>query len=153
LVKSVGAEFEQFMNVMDMGDRDSMRRLFPNLRDAVFGKIAALFDAERAGLLILRDGKLQPAAGNLTEALRDLAGQSAEQGEIVNLRGHALGSGMHSVLCVPIRSRNEEVRAVVQLVNKRGGDGFTSADERAFRDFAGPLGMIVEGCERVAVQN
>jgi hypothetical protein len=35
-------------------------------------------------------------------------------------------------------------------VNKRGGPGFTPADERAFRDFAGPLGLILEGCERVA---
>ena len=153
LVKTVGAEFEQLLNVMDLGDRDSMRLLFPNLRDAVFGKLATLFEAEGAGLLMLRDGQLHHASGNLTDARPDLASASAERGEIVNLRGHALGSGMRSILCVPIRGRDEEVRGVVQLVNKRGGDGFTSADERAFRDFAGPLGLMVEGCERVLAQN
>jgi energy-coupling factor transporter ATP-binding protein EcfA2 len=153
LVKTVAAEFEQLLNVMDMGDRDSMRLLFPNLRDAVFGKIATLFGAEGAGLLMLRDGILQPASGNLNAPRADLASAAAERGEIVNLRGHALGSDLRSILCVPIRGRDEEVRAVVQLVNKRGADGFTSADERAFRDFAGPLGLIVEGCERVTVQN
>jgi hypothetical protein len=35
-------------------------------------------------------------------------------------------------------------------LNKRDGNGFTAADERSFRDFAVPLGLILEGCERVA---
>ena len=50
----------------------------------------------------------------------------------MNPAGSGLGSGVRSVLCVPIRSRDDEVRGVAQLVNKRDGDGFTAADERCF---------------------
>jgi hypothetical protein len=44
----------------------------------------------------------------------------------------------------------EEIRAVAQLVNKQTAHAFTDADERAFRDFAVPLGLIVEDWQRLA---
>jgi putative ABC transport system ATP-binding protein len=155
LMKTMAAEFEQLLNVMDMGDRGSMQVLFRNLLEVVFGKIANLLAAEGAGLLTVRDGWLQwpHPGGNPSATSPDLAGRSAERGEILNLSGDGLGSGVRSVLCVPIRSRHDEVRGVAQLVNKRVGDGFTAADERVFRDFAGPLGLILEGCERVSQPN
>jgi hypothetical protein len=87
-------------------------------------------------------------AGNPNGTRRDLAEAAAERGEIINQSGGDLGSGVRSILCVPIRDRQEEIRAVAQLVNKRAGDAFTPADERAFRDFARPLGIILESCER-----
>src|SRR4051812_48599011 len=42
LLKTMGAEFEQFLNVLDLGDRDSMRVLFRNLLEVVFRRIADL---------------------------------------------------------------------------------------------------------------
>jgi putative ABC transport system ATP-binding protein len=152
LIKTMAAEFEQLLNVLEMGDRDSMRHLFRNLLEAVCWKIAGLLAAESVGLLTVRDGLLQFAtdAGYSEGMSRDFAGRAAQQGEIVNLRGDSLGSGVRSILCVPIRSRHDEIRAVAQLLNKRDGNGFTAADERSFRDFAVPLGLILEGCERVA---
>jgi hypothetical protein len=50
---------------------------------------------------------------------------------------------------VPIHDRLEDPRAVVQLLNKKGEQRFSEADERAFRDFAGPLGVIVEAWQRL----
>jgi hypothetical protein len=151
LLKTMGAEFEQFLNVLDMGDHDSMRALFPNLLETVLGKIAALLDTDGAALLVLRQGRLESlAALGLHHATRvDLAGRAIERGEVLNLSGADLGDGVRNMLCVPIRDRYEEVRGVAQFVNKRGGGGFTPANERAFRDFVAPLALILEGCERI----
>ncbi len=155
LLKVMAGEFEQFLNVLQMGDRDGIPVLFGNLLEVVFGKITNLLAAEASGLLAVRDGQLQSAitVSHPNGTRPHLAAQAAERGEIVNLSGDGLGSGVHSILCVPIRNREEQIHAVAQLVNKRGGDGFTSADERAFLDFAGPLGLILEGCERVRRSN
>ena len=155
LLKVMAGEFEQFLNVLQMGDRDGIPVLFGNLLEVVFGKISNLLGAEAAGLLAVRNGQLQPTitAGYSNGTPPHLAAQAAERGEIVNLSGDVLGSGVRSILCVPIRNREEQIHAVAQLVNKRGGDGFTAADERAFLDFAGPLGLILEGCERVRHSN
>jgi putative ABC transport system ATP-binding protein len=155
LIKTMASEFEQFLNVLDMGDRDSMRSLFRNLLEAVCWKIATLLTAESVGLLTVRDGMLEftTDAGHSDGMTRDFAGRAAEYGHIVNLRGDSLGSGVRSILCVPIRSRHDEISAVAQVLNKRDGNGFTAADERSFQDFAAPLGLILEGCERVAHLN
>ncbi|HEY1338681.1 MAG TPA: GAF domain-containing protein, partial [Bryobacteraceae bacterium] len=150
LLKGMGAEFEQFLNVLEMGGQDSVRELFPNLLGMALGKLAGLLDADGAGLFVLRRGRLEAAmdAGPHDETRLDLARRAAERGEVLNLSGTDLGAGTRTVLCVPLRNRHDEIRGVAQFVNKRGGE-FTVADERAFRDFAAPLALILEGCERV----
>jgi putative ABC transport system ATP-binding protein len=151
LLKTMASEFEQLLNVLDMGDRESLRLLFRNLLEAVCGKIASLLAAEGVGLLTVRNGYLQFGTheGYSNGMPQELAGRALDRAEVVNLTAEGLGSGVHSIMCVPIHSRHDEISAVAQLVNKRGGEGFTAADERSFRDFAGPLGLILEGCERV----
>jgi len=103
-------------------------------------------------LLPLRDGQIRALnnADRPSAARTELAAQVAEGGEAIQVSGSGLGVGIDNILCVPIRGRHEKVRAVAQVVNKRGGASFTPADERAFRDLAGPLGLIVEAYQRVA---
>lgn len=155
LLRGMAAECEQLLNVLGMGDRDSVRRLFQDLLQVVCAKIAGFLAAEGARLLMLRDGQLQTAtaSGEPGEPRPDLAGPAIERGEIVNVSGDGLGRGVRSMLCVPITARHQRICAVAQLVNKRGRDGFTKADERAFRDFAGPLGLIVEGWQHLTDSN
>ena len=149
LMKTMGAEFEQFLNVLEMGGNESMQALFPNLLGTVFARTAGVLEADSAVLLELRQGALETAAtsgqGNGTRL--DLAGRAIESGEILRLTGSELGPEIRGILCVPIRNRGEEIHAVAQFV-KRDAD-FTAADERAFRDFAAPLALILEGCARV----
>src|SRR5579872_896138 len=150
LLRTMGAEFDQFLKVLDIGGQASMQALFPNLLESVFGRIAGVIEADSAVLLALRHDGLEPAAtfGEKAEIRLDLAGRAAERGEVINLSGNHLGAGIRTILCVPIRRRDEEVHAVAQFVNKRNGE-FTTADERAFRDSAGPLGLILEACVRI----
>lgn len=93
---------------------------------------------------------------------RGIAGYVARTGETVNIvDAHAdsrfdpatdreTGYRTTSVLCMPIRDGRQRIFAVVQLLNKQGGVGFTADDERAFSEFARPLAVILETSCRVA---
>jgi hypothetical protein len=50
---------------------------------------------------------------------------------------------------MPIHDRRKQVFAVAQLLNKKTGQPFTKQDEQRFRDFAGPLGILLESCSRL----
>jgi putative ABC transport system ATP-binding protein len=150
MLKTMAAESEQLLNALDLGDHYSIQLLFENLLEAISVKIAGFVSAERVVLLPLQDGQFRAlnAGDPANGASMELAARVAESGE--TMHGSRLGPGIDSILCIPIRSRYEKIRAVAQVVNKHGGDGFTQADERAFRDLAGPLGLIVEAYQRVA---
>ena len=45
---------------------------------------------------------------------------------------------------MPVFSRKKHVLAVVQILNKRQAEGFTFQGQVAFRNFAEPLGLILE---------
>jgi putative ABC transport system ATP-binding protein len=152
LLSTLAAEFEQFLNVLEMGDRDSIPMLFENLLETVFARIAVLIGAERASLLGMREGRLESVVtiGEPKPMLQDLANHAIQRGEIVNSSRQQSSGGVHSILCVPIPGRDQQFRAVALLMNKRGADRFTPADERAFRDLSAPLGMILAAYERVS---
>jgi adenylate cyclase len=96
--------------------------------------------------------------------LSGIAGQVATTGEVLNIPDaydsphffpsvdRETGYRTRSVLCMPIRNRAGEVFAVAQLLNKEGGRAFSPEDERRFRTFAEPLGIILESCCRFAAQ-
>jgi adenylate cyclase len=50
---------------------------------------------------------------------------------------------------MPILDRRKQVVAVVQLLNKQSEQQFSEDDEQAFREFAAPLGLILESCIRM----
>ena len=151
LVKTIGTECEQLLNVMNLGARDAMRRLLQNLLDTVFRKAVKCVDAEDAALLELRHGAWQPVVDSSTAAgrLSLWTEKAATQCQVVNSAGAELGTGLRSLLCIPLQDRLREIRGVAQLVNRRGAGQFSAADERAFSDFAGPLAMLLESYQRV----
>jgi energy-coupling factor transporter ATP-binding protein EcfA2 len=155
-LKTMMAEFEQFLNILEMGEQAAVKTLFENLLETVLGKIADLLDVERARLFVL-----EPSSGQFRARLvvgdaegphpsvldQNIAGRVADSGRILNIAPAGATAGM---ICAPIHNRHEQLLAVVQLVSKRTGEPFTSGDERAFRDFASPLGVILESCEHLA---
>jgi putative ABC transport system ATP-binding protein len=162
LLHTMMSESEQFLNILDLGEQAPVKTLFENLLESILGKIADLLDAESAVIFLIEesDGRLRPivAAGRADAAHAaavpldgSIAGRVARSGQILNVAPSAApDSASASVLCVPIHNRHEQLFAVAQLQNKRTGGPFTSSDERAFRDLAPPLGVILEGSERLA---
>ncbi len=128
--------------------------------------VPRILDAERCGLFIL-----DPASGRiLSRAGTDLGAGDIEapiEGSIVGqvvttgeaVIDNALGTreGYHqtadaitgfdtrSVICVPIRSpAGGRVTGAVEVLNKRGAQGFSSADAEAVQEIADYLAMVLE---------
>ena len=92
-----------------------------------------------------------------------IAGYVARTGETLNISDpyshpdfnpevdRASGYRTQSILCMPIFDRHRNIFAVAQLLNKHGGKPFTAADEQAFREFAAPLGLILESCLKMTL--
>lgn len=167
------AEFDQFLRTIDLGNQDAVHALFDQMLEAVVLKIRELLHADR-GTIFLVDhdrGLLRSriASAGQSEPLeieipmtKGIAGHVARTGETLNITdpyGHPdfnpavdreTGYRTLSVLCMPILDRaKKRVFAVAQLLNKNGSEPFTKEDEEAFRDFAEPLGLILESCLRM----
>jgi len=92
---------------------------------------------------------------------RGIVGHVARTGETLNIPDpynhpdfdpevdRKTGYRTQSILAMPIFDRRRDIFAVAQVLNKRGGGVFTTEDEQAFREFAGPLGLILESCLRM----
>jgi len=90
-----------------------------------------------------------------------IAGHVARTGETMNVPDayshpefnprvdEGTGYRTRSILCMPILDRRKQVFAVAQLLNKKNGKPFTREDEQKFREFAAPLGILLESCSRM----
>ncbi|HXY16347.1 MAG TPA: ATP-binding cassette domain-containing protein [Terriglobales bacterium] len=166
------SEFDQFLQIVDLGNQQAVQALFDHMLEAVLMKIRQLLDADR-GTLFLVDhdrGKLwsKVAETDGAEPLRieipsnvGIAGYVARTGQTLNITDpyqhpdfnpevdRRTAYRTKSILCMPIFDRQRNVFAVAELLNKRTGQPFAAADEQAFREFAPPLGLILESCLRM----
>lgn len=166
-------EFEQFLKVMDLGNEEAVRALLDQILEAVIVKIRGLLNADRGTIFLVdreRDvlrSKVAESSGGQTLEIEisigsGIAGHVARTGETLNIADpyqhpdfnpavdRRTGYRTKSILCMPIFDRNKRVFAVGQLLNKNGGQPFGADDERSFREFAAPLGLILESCLRMA---
>jgi putative ABC transport system ATP-binding protein len=148
-LNAMGAEVEQLLNILNLGGRESIQRLLDNLLDIVLLKIAETVGAVGAAFFGANGERLRTALEPPGWPSEALVARAIESGRIVNVSAFDLGPGIHSVLCVPLRDRQGDIVAAAQLINKANGGSFTDADEWAFRDFATPLGLILEAWQRV----
>jgi GAF domain-containing protein len=93
-----------------------------------------------------------------------IGGRVAREGRVVNTPDAYLepdfnrdvdlrtGFRTRAMLCVPLRTKDGEVFAVAQLLNKRGGGAFVAADEKRFVNLIESIGLIVETWWRMAIQ-
>jgi putative ABC transport system ATP-binding protein len=153
LLNALGGEVEQFLNILNLGGHQSVRILLQDLLDVVLEKISENVGAEGAGLFVYHQRQLRILIEPVPLPNLHAASGVLDSGRIVNTSGGDLGTGVRSVLCVPIRDRLDEIRGIVQFVNKKDGPSFTGADERTFRDFSVPLAMILEGWQRLSVDS
>ncbi|MDE2039828.1 MAG: GAF domain-containing protein [Elusimicrobia bacterium] len=172
MLERVTRELEAFINVVELGNREAVEALFDQMLQAVTLRIRDLLQAERASIFLVDAGagvlrsRIAHGEGGRPIEIRiplstGIAGRVARTSEVLNIpepSGHPdfnaavdreTGFTTRSILCMPVYDRAGKVFAVVELVNKAGGGPFSSDDERRFREFAAPLGLILESCGRL----
>jgi sigma-B regulation protein RsbU (phosphoserine phosphatase) len=85
-----------------------------------------------------------------------VAGRVAETGETINVPDaytlafhdrsfdQKFGYRTTSLLCLPIRHRDQDIVGVIQLLNKEGGTNFTADDEDFLNKLSGHMAMALE---------
>ena len=172
-LEQITSEFEQFLHTVDLGNREAVGALFDQVLEAVTLKIRELLRADRGTIFIVdhQRGRLRSKIAHTdgTEPLlidipitRGIAGRVATTGSTLNVPDpynhpdfnpqvdRETGYHTHSLLCMPIFDRNKRVFAVVQMLNKQGNEPFSEEDEKSFREFTDPLGVILESCARMS---
>jgi adenylate cyclase len=168
MLESMTAEFEQYLRVIELGNRDVALKLFDSVLEAVTSKIIELLDADRGTIFIIdRDHGLlrsrlatSGADAPLTIEVpieKSIAGRVVVTGQILNIADpysheffnpevdRRTGYTTRNMLCMPIYDRDGAMFAVAQIINKRSG-AFTHTDEEEFKTFVEPLGVILASC-------
>jgi putative ABC transport system ATP-binding protein len=173
LLEQVTSEFDQFLRSVDIANQEAIDALVDQVLEAVTLRIRDILNAERATLYmvdrqreVLRS-KIAHHGGDKALEIEismhsGIAGQVVQKGETMNIEDaynspdfnpaidRQSGYLTKQILCMPIFDRRKNVFAVGQLLNKKDGQPFTKADERKFAEFAGPLGVLLESCTRLA---
>ena len=178
MLDQITTEFEQFLKVVDITSQEAagseaVGALFDQTLEAVTLKIRELLNADRGTIFMVdrEEGKLRSRIAHTGDGKpllieipigTGIAGRVAQTGETQNIPDpyshpdfnpaidRETGYRTRSILCMPIFDRNKTVFAVAQLLNKNGGEPFTPGDETSFREFAIPLGLILESCLQMA---
>jgi putative ABC transport system ATP-binding protein len=172
IVQQMTVEFEQFLETLELGNRDAIEALIDQILDAVTSKVKLIIGADRASILIVDSSRgvlhsrIAQGEGGARIQIefplgKGIAGRVARSGEALNIPDayeskdfnpaidRETGYRTHSILCMPVFDRKRNVLAVVQMLNKANDAAFTEADETNFREFIEPLGVILESSLRL----
>ncbi|HYK89464.1 MAG TPA: ATP-binding cassette domain-containing protein [Acidobacteriota bacterium] len=171
LLERTTGEFERFLQVLDGANQDALRALVEQTLEAVTIRIRDRMGAENAAVYLVDEeaGKLwsRVFSSAMEEALRvelpigsGLVGKAAVTGQTVSaedagrepdsfLTFGEIHPELRSVLCVPLRDRQGKIIAVARFLNKQGRAAFSQEDADKFREFARPMGIILESCRRL----
>jgi adenylate cyclase len=167
------AECEQFLRVTEMANSEAFDSMLEQTLEAFTLKIGEILAADRVSLFLIdrEHGELfskvaQDGGGKSLDIRVPLGagvvGRVAASGTALNIPDAyaeplfnrtvdvATGYRTRSILCVPITDRGGVVFAVAQVLNRRDGQPFDAADERALSDFAASLGVVLESWWRMA---
>jgi putative ABC transport system ATP-binding protein len=147
------SEFERFLQAWEVGSGEAIGALSDQVLEATAVRIRDVLHADRATLYVYdaERGELRSriAHGEGTTPLEiripattGIAGHVARTGEVLNIPDAyaspffnrqldvETGYRTRTVLCMPIYDRRKRVFAVAQLLNKKTGEAFSSADEK-----------------------
>jgi putative ABC transport system ATP-binding protein len=168
----VTTEFEKVLKTMDVAHAEATARLLDQVLDVAAVRIRDMLGAERTTVFLVdrKRGVLRSKLAHHTgeQPLEievplgvGVAGKVGENGEAMNIGDpqhhpdfnpeidRRTGYRTRSILAVPVRSRSGAIVGVAQVLNKKDQDAFTVTDERTLQEFAPPLGIILETCERL----
>ena len=169
LLELIIQEFEYFLKAINLINNQSLETLLEELLEAFTLKIGQILQADRTTIFIVDHenqelwSKIAQGEGEKAVEIRipidkGIAGYVAETRKTLNIpsayddprfnRATDEETGYHTknILCMPIFSNGVNVVAVVQLLNKIGGERFTHQDEKEFESFARSIGVLLESC-------
>jgi adenylate cyclase len=168
LLEQITAEFEYFLQAIELINNDKLEVMLERLLDAFTHKIGQILHAEHTTIFLVDDEKQQlwcktitsdqPGAELRVPLNTGIVGHVATTGQPLNIHDvdtHPLfnrdtdrhtGRHTRNLLCMPVFNRKQQVVAVVQLVNKAGGKPFSHDDQVLFGEFAASIGVILESC-------
>jgi len=173
MLEKASSEFSLVLQTIDWANKKAADALLDEILRAVALKIGGLIGADRATVYLIDEGNGQLrskfAQRGATESLEitmdlqnGIAGRVARTGETLNVSDPShhpdffagidqeTGYVTRSMLCTPVRDRQDKIFAIVQLLNKTGERAFTAADERRLREFAPSLALVLEGSKKLS---
>jgi putative ABC transport system ATP-binding protein len=136
MLRTLGAEAEQFLNALDLGPPQQARRVTGEVTSSVLRRVCSLLEARAA--------RIWMDSGGVPRCLLGIPETSTGAPRLVL---EALRSGKVQTapgsLFVPLPNREYEIAAVAEIAAE-GGEA-----ERACRDFARPLGLLAQLCARL----
>lgn len=139
LLRSLAAESEQFLNVLDFGDRSQARQVFEETARAIVAHMARQLGASE-GLIWLCEGHSRvrlligpPSAINHASAA------------VLDCVQTGLVQQQRDRLYLPLHGRDMQTIGVAEM----RAEALHEAAVYLFRDFARPLGLLAEVCARL----
>jgi adenylate cyclase len=165
-LEDLTSEARQLLDVMTLGADEAFERMLAQMLEVLTLKVGQLIGADRVSLFLGDDIRSelysmvsQSESDRPIEirmpASAGIAGHVYQSGELVNVADayespyfnrdidQRTGYRTRSVLCVPIADPDGRRFAVVSLLNKKGSDAFDAGDERAVRDLASSIGVVL----------
>lgn len=175
LLEQVTTEFEEYLRTAEVASEDAIEALSGQVLDAASARIRDMLNADRATMYLydkekeILTSKIADSREGKTLTIRisaktGIAGKVATTGETLNIPDayahpdfnrtvdEDTGYRTRTILCMPVHDRRKRIFAVAQLLNRKDGQPFTKADEARFREFEGPLGILLESCSRLLSQ-
>jgi energy-coupling factor transporter ATP-binding protein EcfA2 len=138
LSRTLAAESEQFLNVLEMGSTIEARDVVEQALHALLERACARLRA-RAALLWI----------DSADRVRCLAGVPDRGAEAPSLLKEVMRGSVPVIteraLYLPVRDREHEISAVAEI----RGEGLGEEAERTFRDYVRPLGIMAQLYERL----
>ncbi|MGK7878452.1 MAG: cyclic peptide export ABC transporter [Xenococcaceae cyanobacterium] len=166
-LEELNKEFEQIFTTIHLLNDRSLNDKIEIIIETISLKIALILQAEQVTFFVVdkENGRLwsKNARGPGGELINieiplnaGIAGYVATMGETVNIPDpykdprfnpqvdRNTGFRTRNILCLPIFNSQNEVFAVVQVLNKTGDKPFDSEEEQKFLELTQSLGMILE---------
>jgi adenylate cyclase len=176
LLEKMAAELEQMLQTLSLGSSESVSTMISQVLEAVTQKIRHVLNADRATLFLVDEARgilhsrIAHGDGGAPLVINipitaGIAGMVAREDITMNIPDpyqnqyfdksvdQRTGYVTKNILCMPIHNRNKRVFAVAQLLNRLEEGPFNERDEQKFREFAEPIGLILESCLRLEMLN
>jgi len=163
--RAMSEDEQRFELLADLGAMIAREVELDELLASCADRVAHALGAERATLWVV-DGATGELRARLADAVdpvdlrlpvgRGIAGAVAVTGEAVNIDDVASDPRWHqatdqrtgyttrSMLCVPVRGPDNTMRGVLQVLNRRGGAGFSPRDQVFAAALADQIGRALE---------